>query len=274
MNLSAALLAVSGLFYGLAFLIQLLSFKNEEKEIRAGFALMRIAFLASTFYLAAEAIDQGFFLPVANLSQAFAFFAWSLAFVYLVLLVKIQNESFGLVLSPILGLFILAAFFCKQAGPDKPLNENLLNPYFVMHIISAFFAYACFTLSFAAALLYLIQHAELKARRAGTFYHKLPSLEELERLIYQPVFWGVPLIVIAIAIGFFWSKVSFGRLWILDPKTVTTGLTAVLYSGILYSRSASLLRGKQAAVLSLMAFGFVILSFVGTRFIPGAHYIQ
>jgi len=245
------------------------------REKHPGSALLRVGFLVATFYLAEEALDHGFFLPVANLSQAFAFFAWSLAFAYLVLLVKIQSESFGLALSPILALLILAAFLGKEGTAEKgPLNPVLLNPYFVMHIISAFFAYACFALSFAAGILYLIQHHELKARHTGRFYHKLPSLEELESLIYQPLMWGVPLLGLAIGVGFFWSKISFGSFWIFEPKTIATALTAILYFMILYLHSRAFLRGKQTALLSLVAFGFVIFGFVGMRFIHGSHYFQ
>jgi ABC-type transport system involved in cytochrome c biogenesis permease subunit len=264
----------AGICYAAAFVFHLFSFSG-MKTNRPAFALVRIGFLVSTFYLAAEAIEHGFFLPVANLSQALAFFAWSLAFVYLVLLVKIQSESFGLILSPILTLLLTGAYFTQTAGEPLAVKPVLLNPYFVMHIISAFFAYASFTLSFAAGILYLMQHRELKMRHAGTFYHRLPSLEELERLIYQPLLWGAPLLIVTVIVGFIWSKAAFGEFWIFDPKTIATAITALLYFVILYLRSVSMLRGRQVAVLSLVAFGLVIFSFVGTRFIGGSHsYFQ
>ena len=235
--------------------------------------MMRIAFLVGTFGLASEAITEGFFLPVANLSQAMAFFAWSLAFVYLVLLVKSQSESFGLILSPVLFALMAGAVSAKvQAGaPEGPLPAAFLNPYFVVHIAGAFFAYASFTLSFAAAALYLIQHRELKSKHPGTFYHKLPSLEELERLIYQPLIWGVPLLAIAAGVGFIWSKSAYGEFWVWDPKTILTGVTVVFYSGILYLRYSAALPGKRGALYSLFAYVFVLSSFLGARFIHGSH---
>lgn len=264
--LSSGLLGLSVLFYVLAFALHLLSHPFARIFLRAGF-------LVSTFYLAEEAVEQGFFLPVVNFSQAMAFFAWSLAFVYLVLLAKSQSDSFGLVIAPILFILSGAALTSKtwsaSALPPRPV---LTHPYFTLHIISAFFAYASFTLSFAAGLLYLIQHHELKSKRPGTFYHKLPSLEDLERLIYQPIFWGAPLLAMAVLIGMLWSKAAFGEFSILDPKTISTVVTGFLYFMILYLKSASALRGKQAALLSLAAFALVVFSFVGTRFIPGSHY--
>lgn len=278
MTLSLALLSASGIFYGLSFLFHLLSFSGAYlKGNRAAFALMRMGFLAATFSLIAEAVARSFFLPVANFAQAMAFFAWSLAFVYLVLLVRLQNESFGLILSPILFLLTFAAAFKKWSGAEEiALNPILHNPYFIFHIFTAFFAYASFALSFAAGTLYLIQNRELKAKRAGKFYRKLASLEELERLIYQPLVWGVPLLLIALGVGFLWSKSAYGEFWIFDPKTIATGVSAVFYFAILYLHYVSSLRGKQVALLSLLAFAFVVLSFVGTRFMQGAHssYLQ
>lgn len=277
LGMSLSLILITAFFYAAAFACYALSFSGVyEKGQRPAIALMRVAFLAATFYLAAEAIDQGFFLPVANLSQALAFFSWSLSFVFLVLLVRVQNESFGLVLSPILLLLTAGSAVAKLHLPSEPTIALILkSPFFVLHIACAFFAYASFALSFAAGILYLIQARQLKTKNAGKFYQKLPSLEELERLIYQPLFWGVPLLLAAMAIGFFWSKSAFGKYSIFDPKTVATAITLLIYSVILYLRAISAFRGRQVAVLSLVAFGCVLLSFVGTRFIySGHHYLQ
>ncbi len=273
LKLSEILLLFSGLSYAAAFALHWLSFSAyQEKSHRPAFALMRLGFLIATFYFAAEIIEHGFFLPVANFSQAMAFFAWSLAFVYLVLVVRAQSESFGLILSPILLTLTAAAYWGKfHFGNEGPVKPILLNPYFTVHIVSAFFAYASFTLSFAAGILYLIQNHELKAKKVGTFYHKLPSLEELEKLIYQPLVWGAPLLAAAVGIGIVWSKSAFGEFWILDPKTIATVVTAGFYFVILYLHYGSSMRGKQGALLSLCAFALVVFGFVGMRFIQGSH---
>ncbi len=275
MELSSVLLGISVFFYSAAFGFYLFSFLNpvQENSHRIALVFLRAGFLVSTFYLGEEAVEQGFFLPVVNFPQAMAFFAWSLAFVYLVLLVKNHSESFGLIVAPALSILTAAALIAKMSGAaaitPKPV---LMHPYFTLHIATAFFAYASFTLSFAAGLLYLIQHRELKSKRPGAFYHKLPALENLERLIYLPIFWGAPLLTAAIVIGLFWSKSAFGEFSILDPKTIATAVTGFFYFLILGLRAGSVLRGRQVAWLSLAAFALVVFSFVGTRFIPGSHH--
>jgi len=274
MELSAKLLSLTAVFYGAAFVFHLRSFAPaQDGKPSPAFALMRIGFLISTFYFMTEAVHAGAFLPVVSLGQATAFCAWSLAFVYLVLFVRIQTESFGLILTPILLTLTATALGLKLAvsAPAAPARPLVLDPYFTAHILSAFFAYASFTISFAAGVLYLIQNHQLKSKTPGNFYYRLPSLEELERLVCRPLFWGAPLLLVAAAVGVVWSKSAFGRYWIFDPKTIATSATAVLYFAILYLHSVSSVRGKQVAVLSLIAFALVIFSFVGTRFLSGSH---
>lgn len=271
MNISLVLLTLSGFCYFVAFLLYLISFSTTwGKTKHPAFFLLRLGFFLGTFYFAAEAVEEGFFLPVANLSQALAFLAWAIAFVYLVLLVPVQHESFGLVLAPLLSLFVTGACLTAKAA-SLPPPQIMMNPYFVIHIISAFFAYASFTLSFAAGVLYLIQYRELKLKHTGRLYHKLLSLEALEKLIYQPILWGLPLLVITVGIGFVWSKAVYGEIWLLDPKTVAILATLGLYSIILYLYYISSFRGKKVALLSLVAFFFLLFTFVGTRFMEGQH---
>lgn len=270
MNLSFLFLSLSVAFYGGAFLMHLLSFFGVwQGGRRPAFLFLRLGFFVGTFYFAAEAVEHSFFLPVAGISQAMAFLAWAIAFVYLVLLVRVQSESFGLILTPILFLLVLTACLTFHTGA-RPLPFPV-TAYFVVHILGAFFAYASFTLSFTAGILYLIQHHELKVKHTSRFYHKLPSLEELEKLIYQPILWGLPLLVFAVAVGVLWAKSAFGVYWIFDPKTLAVLVTALLYFAILYLHYISAVRGKRVVVFSLIAFALVLFSFVGTRFIQGSH---
>lgn len=270
MTLSIELLTGSCLFYFTALVFHVFSFWGTGRERHGvGFMCMRIGFLLSTFYFFGEAVEHRYFLPVTHASQAMAFFAWSLAFVYLVLLVRIQSESFGLILTPILWGFSLLA--CISYRADSLPVTFPADAYFAVHVVSAFFAYACLTISFAASVLYLIQQHELKSKHPGRFYHKLPALEALEKLIFQPMVWGACLLFLAVGVGFLWSKAAFGSYWFSDPKTVATLSTVLCYGIILYLHYVVSMRGKRVVVFSLVAFGMVIVTFLGVRLIEGSH---
>ena len=273
MTLPLTLLTLAGAVYLAAFFFHLAAFLgSSERAGRWGLVLTRMAFLIHTFFFFLGTKTEGLPIPVSSFGQVMAFFSWALAFVYLVLLARIQNESFGLILAPFLSLLVGAGVLRFDAG-ETPLPTPL-NPYFVLHLGTAFFAYASFTLSFVAAVFYLIQHYELKRRRGGTFYHELPSLEALEGLIYQPMAWGVFLLSLAMGVGFLWSKSAFGSYWLGDPKTVTTLVVAVFYLVLVTIHYARISRGKRLIVLSLVAFVFVFLNFFGLNlFGKGVHQL-
>lgn len=275
MNLALLLLVASGVCYAGSFLFSLLSFglileKPREGFHRLAFFLLRLGFLAATFYFAAEAVEHGYFLPVANFSQALAFLAWAIAFVYLVLLSSVKTDSFSLVLSPVLAICVLFAIFTAHFPVKSiPVASNV---YFVMHIATAFFAYAAFALSFVASVLYLICHHQLKSKHWGHFSQKMLSLEELEKLVYQPMVWGFILLVLAIIVGFFWSKSEYGQIGIRDPKIIATAFTALVYGVLIYLHYVSAFHGKRGVNFSICAFFILLLSFVGPRFIQSSHY--
>lgn len=271
-TLPLVLLRVAGAIYLAAFFLHLAAFLGfSDRAGRWGLVLTRVGFLIHTFFFFLGTKTEGFLMPLSSFGEVMAFFSWALAFVYLVLLGRVQSESFGLILAPFLSLLVgvgLLRFDAGQTALPAPLH-----PYFILHLGTAFFAYASFTLSFVASVLYLIQHYELKRRRGGTLYHQLPSLEALENLIYQPMTWGVFLLSLAMGIGFLWSKSAFGTYWLGDPKTVGTLLITLFYLILVYVHSAAP-GGKRFVVLSLLAFAFMFLNFFGLNLLgKGVHQL-
>lgn len=273
MTLPQSILTLAGSFYLIAFFLHLTTFlTGSEQANRWALVLVRVGFLIHTFFFFSEAKTEGILIPVASFGRVMAFFSWALAFVYLVLLAKVQSESFGLILAPFLSLLVGAGLLRFNAG-QAPLPKPF-NPFFLIHLGTAFFAYASFTLSFVASVLYLIQHHELKRRRGGTLYHRLPSLEALEGLIFQPMGWGVFLLTLAIGVGFLWSKSAFGTYWLWEPKTISTLAIAGFYLVLICLHYGRLAHGKRAVVMSLFAFGLVFLNFFGTNLLgKGFHQL-
>ncbi len=269
MSIAFISLILSGFFYlAAAFLYVAAFFRDNARFENAAFILIRTGFVCGSVYLGMEAWTHGFAFPIINFSHVLVFFSWALAFLYLIPLAGLQTQSFGLILSPVLFLLNLTAVI-HAAGPAYQMDVNI---YFVLHIVFAFFAYASFTLSFTAALLYLIQHHEIKRRRAGTFYHKLPNLETLDQLTYQPIIFGIILLICAVAVGMLWSHDTYGQFWMNDPKTFLTFINIGLYGFLISLRLSTGMRSSRIALFSLLIFIFMIGSFVGGRqFLKGKH---
>lgn len=261
-------LIISGFFYLLAsFLYGVSFFKPDSRWESKGFACIRIGFLGASIFLGLEAWKHGYSFPLLNFSHVIAFFSWALAFLYLIPLMRLQTQSFGLILAPV--LFVLNLASVLHSGDATYQLE--VSVYFALHIIFAFFAYAAFTLSFTAALLYLIQQRELKKRHPGTFYHKLPNLEALDSLSYIPMILGAVLLACAVIVGLFWAKDTYGYYWLNDPKTWLTLMTLILYSFLIFLRFGAQTRKSRLAFMGLLIFIFMIMSFVGGRYMNGKH---
>lgn len=253
---------LAAVFYGLAF------FRGNARLERHAFFLIRVGFLAASIYLGLEAFSYGFAFPILNFSHVIAFFSWALAFLYLIPLQRIQAQSFGFILAPV--LFILS--FVAVLHANDPTYRLQVSIYFALHIIFAFLAYAALTLSFAAAILYLIQHRELKKRNPGAFYHRLPNLETLDSLFYIPMIIGLILLAGAVIVGLFWAKETYGQFWMNDPKTWLTLMTLVLYGALVFLRFGAQTRKSRLALMGLLIFVFMIVSFAGGRqFSKGNH---
>ncbi len=277
MSLAFVILWACAASYGVAFLLHIRYFSEAGKAgDRPGHVLLQAGFLLGTLYFLSRGLQSGYFLPIVSMSAALAFFAWTLAFVYLVLLGKARTEAFGLILSLI--LFILSLGAAMSMGQARDIqaiikaHPYLLNPYFALHVVSAFFAYATFTISFVASVLYLIESRELKNPKvASSFFQKLPSLERLEKMVSRPLRWGTPLLLITTLSGLVWAQSAFHSFMLLDPKTIVTLTLLGLYGGILWRYWVSSVRGKEIASLSVISFAYIVIGFVTTLLLSGRH---
>lgn len=264
-----ALLGVNALYLASAALFLVNFASSRDTKGLANGALYAGFFLASAliFY---ESRVLGIYVPVASLAQALFFFSWSMVLIYLLLAWKIRLDTFGVILMPLILLMSGSALFV--GGGDVAMRPYFASRWFAIHVSCAFLAYASFALSFVGALLYLVQNRELKAKQASAFYHKLPSLEALETAVYGTIVLGFPLLTAGLVSGFFWTGEVFGRLWHWEPKFILSIATWLIYLAILYAHYVRDFRGKNVVLVSILAFGFVLFTFLGVNYFEaGVH---
>ena len=277
MELRTFLLFIIVVVYGAAFVSFVLEFAGPgAKRFPRASRFLEIGFLIHTLFIFAqtfsghETLPAQFHLPVTTLGEVSGFFAWSLAFVYLILMRQLKTETFGLILAPILVLFLIPSFFPFRANPASAAYVH--DPYFLLHILSAFFGYASFTLAFIAASLYLILDRALKRKTSLNFYRKLMPLEDLEHLIFRIILWGILLLGGAIVTGALWTRSAFGTFLLWEPKSFASLLTWAVYLVIIYFHEVRQLKGRKIILMSLASFVLVLFTFLGTGlFQTGLH---
>lgn len=100
----------------------------------------------------------------------------------------------------------------------------------------------------------------------------LPATEKLDGLMYKlagVTFAGLALLLIT---GAVWANESWGRYWGWDAKEVGALVAWLTYAGFLHSRIAYGWRGRRSAYFAVVAFLFVIFTYLGVSYLlPGLH---
>ena len=132
-----------------------------------------------------------------------------------------------------------------------------------VHITGALLSYGAFLAAFVAGCLFLIQERQLKRKRMGLLFHRLPSLESLDRVNFLAIGLGFGLLSVGTAFGLLGSRLWLGRWWTGDPKEYLTVLLWLSYLALWLLRLRATLRGHRVALWSIMGLGLVLFTFVG-----------
>lgn len=209
-------------------------------------------------------------VPYRDLSSSMSLFAWMIAASYGILLLRHRESSTGPFLIP-LAIFFLLISLITHPAPVMVSDPRRSGSLFAMHVTLAIFGYAALTLAFVLAQLYLIQNQQLRRRKLGLLFSKLPALDVLSQLQRTSVVIGVSALSVATVLGLIWAKQNWGTYW--DPKTFSTFLIIGFYLFTLFPGRAG--GGKRNAILSIAGFSLLLFSYsIVNLFITQKHVFQ
>ncbi len=153
-------------------------------------------------------------------------------------------------------LYQMSSEWIGQNGSQLHLSLNA-NPVELAALITAF-AGTFFV------VLFSIKTDRLRAA--------LPDAERLDGLMYKlagVAFAGLALLLMT---GAVWANESWGRYWGWDAKEVGALVAWLTYAGFLHSRIAYGWKGRHSAYFAIVAFLFVIFTYLGVSYLlPGLH---
>ena len=148
----------------------------------------------------------------------------------------------------------------SQAAPLVPaLQQSLL---LTTHVASAVISYGAFTIGFGSAIIYLIRG------NAGK------ESQVLDEISYHTVLIGFPFMTLVIILGALWADVAWGKYWSWDPKETASLVTWLLYATYLHARVMRGWKGRRAAILLIIGFAAVLVTFFGNYVFNGLHSYQ
>lgn len=158
-------------------------------------------------------------------------------------------------------LLALASFLSPEI---EPLLPALKSNWLLFHVVSSFIGYSAFALAAASALAYL----GLSIFPVLFFHKKDPEhpLAYLDWITYRLVAFGFAFLTLGIVTGAVWANLSWGRYWNWDPKETWAFITWAVYAVCLHMRYDERLRGKAAAIMTLVGFATVLFTYFGVNF--------
>ena len=261
LSLALILLSTGG------FIIYIL---RERKAVyQWSYRILVIGFLCHTLYLAYQYHSLGV-APVLSLKSALSFFAWTIIGAYIILQLKFRLMVLGSFIAPL-------AAFLMVVSSTIPGMEIAIRPVFrsvwlTIHVGTIFIGNGIFAITFMAAIMYLIQEHQIKRKRFGSFFNRLPSLQTLDSVNHYTLIYGFPFLTLGMITGAIYAQYALGSYWRWDPKEVWSLITWLLYAILLHERLAVGWRGRRAAIMSIIAFLVLIFTFVGASlWLSGYH---
>lgn len=239
--------------------------------------LTALAWLVQTAYLGNLAWVQHK-IPVTTAFESLMVLSWIFALIGLYLMVRSPKATaVGVFVLPlVLALVVAGRLAPRRVGWDQWGGVTAF--WGTVHGVFLLAGAVSTCVAFAAGLMYLVQSNRLKHKRPPGFGFALPSLEQSERLNRGAITVAFPLLTCGLLIGVILDLASRGSAtraplsW-TDPKVVSALAMWLVFAILLHARFRPAMRGRSVMVLTIVAFGFLVFTWVGVEILrlPTAH---
>jgi ABC-type transport system involved in cytochrome c biogenesis permease subunit len=202
-------------------------------------------------------------LPLASPLGSLLFLALILVIFYLYGTVHHRRLAWALFVLPlILGLIGLAVVL-REPSVAYENDADWPRVWAVAHGILLLLAAVGVCVAFIASIMYLVQLHRLRAKAAPGHGMKLLSLERLELMNRRAILWAFPLLTAGLLIGIALQihRGDFGEGW-TSPKILSGLGLWIVFAILLYLRYGIHVRGRQVALLTMLAFAVLIYTLI------------
>jgi len=274
--LDSIILSYTTFVYFAAFMLYLLGMvMNRDLLARLGTLASLIGLIAQTAaiilrWVTSYRMGIGH-APFSNLYESLIFFAWTLMFLYMIVEWRTRNRTFGAFVTPLAFLAMAYASFSPNISSHiQPLIPALKSNWLISHVITCFFGYAAFGVSFGFSIMYLLKRLDAPERN-NIFLKLIPSKGILDDLNYQMIVIGFLMLTLGIITGSVWAHSAWGSYWSWDPKETWSLITWLIYAAVIHSRMVRGWKGKKIAILSMVGFFCVLFTYFGVNYLAGLH---
>ena len=114
-----------------------------------------------------------------------------------------------------------------------------------------------------------IEVAATEGNVVARWLSTLPSLAQLDVLIYRVVAVGLPLLTIGIITGAWWAKEAWGAYWQWDPKETAALALWIFYAIYMHLHTRNAWRGVRSAWLGVWGLPLMLFVYLGVNIVIG-----
>ena len=222
--------------------------------------LIAVTLLGLSLLFRALSVGRG---PWGNMFEFTVAFGFTILAGYQILERRYPIRSLGFIpFGVALALLLYASSLPNEVKPLVPALQNA--PLLTIHVGMAVTAYGIFATAFAAGVGYLVQGP-------GDRFGWLPSHKVLDEVAYRAVIIGFPIFATMIILGSWWASIAWSRYWGWDPKGTAALVTWLIYAVYLHARNRKNWAGRPAALLLVVGFGMVLVTYSGSLWFSGLH---
>jgi ABC-type uncharacterized transport system permease subunit len=204
-------------------------------------------------------VPEGLDLGVAN---AISMLAWLTILIYWLASMAYPG------LATILGLMApigVGAVLLQLIIPTRHIVTYGSDPLFTLHFAVAMLAYALFIVAAVHALVMLAEEKWLHRGETPPFLRTIPSLLEMEALLFRIILAAFVLLTLTLVSGGFFSERLFGKPFTFTDKTVFGIVSWLIFGSLLVGHYARGWRGRKAVRWTLAGFTALAIAYVGSK---------
>ena len=251
------------------------------------FGILSGAFVLITILVVTRWVEVNH-IPASGMYESLVFFTWLIALVYLIMelvtifILRVHESRLGIIgaLQCVLAVVMLH-FAINTDSTIKELPPALQSDWFLVHVTNYFISYSALSISFSAAIIYLVYRAIYRGRAQETVMSASDSLLRknltFDKLAYISVTIGFPFLTVGLITGAIWAKSAWGTYWGWDPKETWSLISWLAYLAYLHlpmilpkTKIKKNFAPILLSIVLLVAFPIVLFTFMFIHTLPSA----
>ena len=243
------------------YLIPCLSSLSNIKIKKNYSALIGVGLISHALLIYNHIFGQGIDLSFAN---SILLLSWIVVLIYLLL--NSKSKYRGLEIFTLIPALIIVLIF-PLIQPDHQSIQYYSIPASA-HIIIAILGYGLLAFGSIFSLFLLLFEKSLHAEtKNSAMISSSEPLLDVESKLFQIYWIGFIFLTFTLFSSLFFSNFLFGQSLDWNHKTIFTILAWLSYALVLFGSFQFGWRGKKSIIISLLAFAFLILAYLGTKFV-------